>query len=261
MQQRKCEETLLEAALPNGRMVCEFCPARRGGFCESLSGHGLAALRSISTECTVRKGALLGVAGGLAPNMYIIKAGDFKVERTLPDGRHQIIGFASAGDIIGGPYADDTFDCTIQALTDSTVCKSKRSDLEALGRDCPEMIEAMLTLIFGEIRQRNNQAVLLGRRSADERLATFLLDRRGSIDTNGNGKHKSSRATLSMSRSEIADYLGLTIETVSRTLSQFKRSGLVKVSHYKSIDSIDAEGLAKVAGEDYVETFRARAFI
>jgi CRP/FNR family transcriptional regulator len=261
MLQQKYDRSPPEAAPLNGRVACDFCPARRGGFCESLSGAGLAALRSISSECTIRKGALLGVAGGFAPSMYVIKAGDFKVERTLPDGRHQIIGFAIAGDIIGGPYADDTFDCTVQALTDATVCKSKRSDLEALGSACPEMMQTMLSVIFGELRQRNNQAVLLGRRSADERVATFLLDRRGAVASNGNGKHKSSRATLSMSRSEIADYLGLTIETVSRTLSQFKRRGLVTVSHYKSIDSIDAEGLAKVAGDDYAETFRARAFI
>lgn len=245
----------------NGHAICSLCPARHRGACEHFSEALSAALKEISTDAPVRKGATLAAAGGKANAMFIVKQGEFKAVRILPDGRRQIIGFVEAGDIVGGPYPDCTYDCTFEALVDSIVCRFPRRDLEIIAREHPEFVRTLLALTFLELKQRNNQAVMLGRKSADERVASFLLERRRPVDPGQPQSNHTGHTILTMSRAEIADYLGLTIETVSRTLSQFRQNGFLEISQYKKIDMVDASGLRRLAGDAFTEPYEARVFM
>lgn len=251
----------LDAASEMEPDSCRVCAARRNGICEHFGVELLRGLSAISGEIAVRKGAVVAASGGASTAMLVIKRGEFKAVRTLHDDRHQIVGFAASGDMIGGPYAEETFDCTFKALTDAVLCQSQRCDLEILSDEHPDLVRILLAAAFGELRKRNNQAVLLGKKNADQRLALFLLERCVPIEIDGGGGLMTGRANLTMSRSEIADYLGLTIETVSRTMSQFKSRGLVRISHNKKIDLVDAAGLQRLAGEDVAAPYEARVFM
>lgn len=248
-------------ASESGAALCSHCPVRQRGVCEHFDHALLAAVKECSKEDFVRKGAVLAIAGGHASAMFIVKQGEFKAVRILPDGRRQIVGFAVSGDVVGGPYADVTYDCTFEALTDSIVCRSLRSDLEMIACKYPSFLRTMLALAFLELKQRNNQAVMLGRKSADERVASFLLELRWAADVDDSPKSNKRRTVLTMSRAEIADYLGLTIETVSRTLSHFRQNGILEIFQYKKIDIIDAPGLRRLAGDDFTEPYEARVFL
>lgn len=261
MQERLTSRPFRSAAGESDPLSCRVCPARRNGICELFDNPLLCAMNAISVERPVKKGAVVAASGEKSNAMFVIKYGEFKAVRTLPDGRRQIVGFAVPGDVIGGPHAERSFDCTIEALTDAVLCESRRCDVEPLSTEHPDLTRIFLSATFAELRRRNDQAVLLGRKNADQRLALFLLQRCNPVELDRDGGLKSGRATLTMSRSEIADYLGLTIETVSRTMSQFKGRGLIRISQSKKIDLIDAAGLQRLAGEEIETPSEARVFI
>ncbi len=154
-------------------------------------------------------------------------SGTVMLYKLLPDGRRQVVEILRPGDLFGMP-SGDLHDCTAETLTDAEVRTIERRDIETSAK-----VQAYVTKsLIAQMENLHDHAVLLGRKSALERVTTFIMqlipDRGNALCTGPESQPDQNRVTLAMTRQEIADYLGLTIETVSRVISELKRRGLVK---------------------------------
>lgn len=175
--------------------------------------------------------------------IYQVVEGAVRSHKLLSDGRRQIGAFHLPGDIFGFENgAVHRF--TAEAIVDSTVRVVKRQSLERVAKNDPAMIRTLLHMTTHNLQHVENHLLLLGRQSARERVAAFLLEM--------NGRLKSAGAmALPMSRRDIADYLGLTIETVSRAISAYQRKGYLKVAGpmQRDIIVLNPAGLAELDRE------------
>jgi len=168
------------------------------------------------------KGQELYAEGDDAEAFYRVVSGTVRICKVLSDGRRQIEAFHFAGDIFGLERgAEHRF--TAEAVDSLVVMAFRAGSLETLLRDNPEFGSQLMTSVLASLDRARDHMVLLGRKSAREKIATFLLDVAGRL-TGGDS------FDLPMQRADIADHLGLTIETVSRTLTQMAREGSITLA-------------------------------
>ncbi|MEP3275087.1 MAG: cyclic nucleotide-binding domain-containing protein [Stappiaceae bacterium] len=165
--------------------------------------------------------------GDDARRVYELTSGTVMLYKLLPDGRRQVVEILRQGDLFGMP-SGDLHDCTAETLTDVEVRSVARREIETSAE-----VQAFVTKsLIAQMESLHDHAVLLGRKSAIERVTTFIMrlipNRGNAVCTGPTAQPDQCRVVLSMTRQEIADYLGLTIETVSRVISELKRRGLVK---------------------------------
>lgn len=170
----------------------------------------------------LRKGEELFAEGDAADWFYKVMTGAIRTSKLLSDGRRQIGAFHLAGEIFG-LEAGEVHRFTAEALAGATVLAFRRTCLELSAHDSEVLREEVLASAIRSLDRAQEHMLLLGRKTAQEKVAAFLLDMADRMP-DGEGPFE-----LPMSRSDIADYLGLTIETVSRTLSQFTRDGLIRL--------------------------------
>lgn len=192
---------------------------------------------------------VLFTEGDAADSLFEVVSGVLRTYRMLPDGRRAITGFLFAGELLGVPCRDG-YVYTAEAVTSVKVRRLPRAKLLQLIDESTSVRRDLLAVAYDEMCAAQDQMLLLARKTAEERVASFLLKvaRRatadGSIGTN---------LTLPMPRLDIADYLGLTIETVSRLISKFKASGMIALLSPSKVALVDIERLAQTAGEDIVD--------
>ena len=164
--------------------------------------------------------------------------GAVRNHKLLSDGRRQIGAFHLPGDTFGLENGD-CYRFTAEAIVETSVRRVKRPSLELVAQTDPAIVRSLLTMTTDNLRHVENHVLLLGRKTAPERVAAFLLEMNGRLTAAG-------IMSLPMSRRDIADYLGLTIETVSRALSQFRRKGYLRFSDatQRHIVVLNANGLA-----------------
>ena len=172
---------------------------------------------------------------------YEVLSGAVRAYKIFPDGRRQIVAFAFPGDIVGFCQGDTyRFDC--DALTTTRVRVIHKQSLLRAMRERPELAEKLLEVARGEVETLQDLSLLLCRKTAIERIASFLLTMaRKAPDP------VAQRLALPMCRAEIADYLGLTIETVSRVLGRFKASGLIRLESVSDLSILRPDRLALLA--------------
>ncbi|WP_332053767.1 helix-turn-helix domain-containing protein [Reyranella sp.] len=168
------------------------------------------------------KGEELFAEGEAADFFYKVVSGTVRVCKLLSDGRRQIEAFQLAGDIFGLESGSE-HRFTAEAVEDTVVLAFRRSRLASLMHDNPAFGDHVMSSMIESLERAQEHMVLLGRKTALEKMATFLLDMSGRLAQGGS-------VELPMQRTDIADHLGLTIETVSRTLSQMVRDGLIKLA-------------------------------
>jgi len=173
-----------------------------------------------SSEFKYNKGIRIFGETEPADYIYQVVEGAVRSHKLLSDGRRQIGAFHLPGDIFGLENGD-FHRFTAEAIADTTLRLVKRESLERVAKSDPATVRALLTMTTDNLQHVENHMLLLGRKTSQERVAAFLLE------MNGRMKEPGCMA-LPMSRRDIADYLGLTIETVSRALSEFKRKGYLK---------------------------------
>jgi CRP/FNR family nitrogen fixation transcriptional regulator len=174
--------------------------------------------------------------GEAAEYFYKVVSGTVRTYKLLSDGRRQIDAFHLAGDIFGiEAGAEHRF--SAEAVGDATVAAFRRNSLERLTRDHAAFGAHVLSSMLRNLERAQEHMLLLGRKNAKEKIASFLLDLAGRM-------HESEHVELPMLRNDIADHLGLTIETVSRTLTELARTGLIRlVAGSRSIVLVDKAGL------------------
>ena len=160
-------------------------------------------------------------------NLYAIRFGHFKTFQLQPGGEQQITGFQMAGELLGmDAISTDRHACDAVALEDSEVCEIPFSLLEGLFGEVPALLRHFHRLMSGEIMREQNVMLLLGNMRAEQRFAVFLSNLSSRYTARG---YSATSFQLRMSREEIGNYLGLTIESISRLLSRFRKQGWVAV--------------------------------
>jgi CRP/FNR family transcriptional regulator len=198
---------------------CDDCKVRLFSVCGALDRSELEELDRISQVRMFPPKATLFEQQALAGSVFNVTEGTVRLCKSLPDGRRQIVGFALAGDFLGLALMD-RYSVAAEAVTEVKVCRFARSAFLAYVDNRPHLLRRLHEFAGHELSLAQDQMLLLGRKTAEERVAAFLLNlqaRYGRIGT------VSVNVPLPMSRQDIADYLGLTIETVSRTLTKLAR--------------------------------------
>jgi len=194
----------------------------------------------ICTARTVARGETLYRAGARFEYLYAVRAGSLKTTMAHRDGREQVTGLRLAGEALGlDGISTDAHTCSAIALEDSSVCIVPYTALKHMCRETDTMQDRLHRLMGEQIVREASQMMLLGSLNADERVAAFLLD---VSERNAQRGYSSAEFNLRMTREDMGSYLGMTLETVSRTLSKFQRLGLIG-TRGKLIRIADLEGL------------------
>lgn len=222
---------------------CATCQARPFSVCASVSDADLARLDSLAETVTLAPGEALFHEGDEVRFVYNVTSGSARVCRLLPDGRRQITGFVFAGDFIGLD-AGDVQAASVEALEPATVCRFRRSEYRTLMAERRELEAALLDRAGHELAAAREQMVLLGCKTALERVASFL---QGLPQADPMRPGPEGMVRLPMTRGEIADYLGLTLETVSRCFSKLRRSGVLRQVSLNEVRVEKPDTLAVIA--------------
>lgn len=211
-------------------------------MCRGLGAQATSHIAAISSLQRKAAGDTLFNEGDDADCIYEITSGMLRLYKLLPDGRRQIMGFLTAGHLLG-LAPEGTYVYTAEALTDLTLCRYRRSAFDRLIDNVPGLARRLWAFTADELRMAQVQLMMIGRKTAMEKVASFLLmqaELQGAPD----------KMRVPMTRSDIGDYLGLTIETVSRTLTKLKRDGVIALPRHDRIELRDREQLEDMANGD-----------
>ena len=230
--------------------ACDTCVVRNRAICASLDGDEIKALNAIGRRRTLEPGESLMWEGEDSVLVANVIDGVLKLSTGTEDGREQIVGVVYPSDFIGRPFGA-TSGHGVTALTEAKVCVFSRRDFDAFAREHPSLEHKLLQRTLAELDRTRRWMLLLGRKSAGEKLATFLLEmsermvQPGCVDM---PDMPLRRFSLPFSRQQVADVLGLTIGTVSRQFTRLKAEGLIDLPSRREVVILNREGLAAEAG-------------
>ena len=223
---------------------CTHCDARPHSVCNAIGDDDLGRLATLAQVTEVQPSATFISEGEAASHFFNVTRGTAKLFKLLPDGRRQITGFATVGHFLGLAVSD-TYAFSAEAIDPVRFCRFARHKLRTLLTEFPAMETRLLEAAGNELVAAQEQMLLLGRKTARERLASFLVMQCRQARPCG---HARCRIPLPMTRGDIADYLGLTIETVSRTLTVLRKEGLIDAPGPGILVLCDRHALERVAG-------------
>ncbi|MES2712888.1 MAG: Crp/Fnr family transcriptional regulator [Pseudomonadota bacterium] len=222
---------------------CEGCEARRTGVCASLAPDILAEVSDAGERVVFAPREAIFRQGERASQIYILHNGTARLTKLLPDGRQASVGFRFGGDAVGlSPEAEHHLGA--EALTELVACRINQDDLSNLFQRHPALQSRLMQLCTRELATTQEQLVALARFSAEERVAAFLLSLAEARDRRG---HPGPVYDLAATRADIGELLGLTLETVSRTLSKFRRRGWTRPAGSHAVELLDRKALAHSA--------------
>lgn len=237
-----------ETPFPQTRFVelpdkCEHCDVRDLTLCAPLDDDEMAVLCRILKTVDLPAGAVVMEEGEPAEFVYNVTGGSLRLFKLLPDGRRSVTGFLFAGDFLGLTNRDTNI-ISAEALCPVMLCRFPRRRLESLFGSMPKLERRLLGLASNELAAAQEQMVLLGRKTAAEKVASFLLLLARRQEAR---RLAENPVILPMSRSDIADYLGLTTETISRTFTQLKTGGLLSLQPQGRVLIRDADAMRNLA--------------
>lgn len=228
---------------------CETCVVRNRAICSALDQDEINALNSLGRRRTVAAGEPLIWEDDDSLLVANVIDGVLKLVSSTEDGREQIVGVAYPSDFIGRPFGQTTR-ASVVALTDARVCVFARGDFDRFAREHPALEHKLLERTLTELDRTRSWMMLLGRKNASEKIATFLLEMSERLGETGCSPRLmvNLRMTLPFSRQQIADVLGLTIETVSRQFTKLKNEGVIDLPSRRDVVIIDRDALVAQAG-------------
>ena len=225
--------------------ICADCAVRDRALCGSLDNRELGALNALSQRRHIVAGQAVVWAGDEAVICGNLLSGVLKLVAATPDGREQIVGLLYPADFFGQPYAGQT-EFTIVALCDAELCVFPRSAFERVLDDHQRMERMLLQRTLESLNEARGRMLMLARKSASEKVAGFLLDMAARAGDAGCRASPGGPITfdLPLTRGQIADVLGITIETVSRQLTKMKDRGIIATPGPRAITISDRSALA-----------------
>jgi CRP/FNR family transcriptional regulator len=240
--------TMMEGICADAQ-ICRECAARSFGLCAPLDAAALDDMMTETDRIALGPRDALFRQGDRAAHVFTLTQGAARMTRLLPDGRQAAIGFRFAGDILGFTPAEE-YPFGAEALTSAKVCRLDRRRLDALFRRYPVLERRFLELCTRELAATQDHVLALNRFTAEERVAAFLIslveaqERRG-----GRGPVFDLPAT----RADIGEFLGLTLETVSRAFSAFRKRGLIRLHGHSGIELLQRGALQALAAGEGLE--------
>ena len=228
----------------SNKVACSNCNLRELCMPMGLNAQELIRVDElVATRRTVKRGASLFHNGEKFTSLYAIRTGFFKTCLATEDGRDQVTGFQMAGEIIGlDGIVNDQHSCDAIALEDAEGCVMPFDRIEEISREVTALQHHVHKIMSREIVREHGVMLLLGSMRAEERLAAFLLNLVQRLNARG---FSQSELVLRMTREEIGSYLGLKLETVSRTFSKFVEDGTLEVNQ-RHVRILDTEGLQRL---------------
>lgn len=230
----------------NERIKCSECPIRHRAICARCDDDELGHLEKIKIYKSFKAGETFLWRGDDLHFVSSVVNGIATLTKTLEDGRTQVVGLLLPSDFIGRPGREEIgFDVT--AVTDVTLCCFERKPFERMVEMTPHLTQRLMEMALDELDAARDWMVLLGRKTAREKIATFLemLVRRSHIK----GQQISTLA-LPLTRDEIANFLGLTLETVSRQLTALRKDGVIEFTDRRHFVVADLAALHEATGDD-----------
>ena len=221
---------------------CETCAVRSLSICSGLEIEDLMHLDRIVSKVRVRAGGSIFDEDEPATHRYVVTGGCVRIYRLLGDGRRQIFGFLFPGDFLGLAIGKE-YAYGAEAVVDSDLCRFPQYELEELIVRFPELERRLLGATVNELVVAQDQMVLLGRKSAEEKVATMLLTFSKRAEQRG---MPANPVALPMTRADLGDYLGLTTESVSRTMTLLKTNGVIHLEAANQIHLVDLEKLEEM---------------
>jgi CRP/FNR family transcriptional regulator len=228
--------------------ACANCTARDISVCGAAPAGDSGRVWATASHRRADAGETLLSQGDKAMNFLNIVDGTVKVYKLLPDGRRQITGFLYPGDLLG-LAVNDTYTSSAEALTPVRYCQFPRRQFERLVDEFRAMEKRLLARASNELVAAQEQMVMLGRKTAQEKLASFLMT---SLERARRFNRRGDVIVLPMTRADIADYLGLTTETVSRGFTRLKTQGSIELLAGGKIRICEFEQLTELAAGNAV---------
>ena len=228
---------------------CETCAVRHRSLCGALEPKEIERLNQISRRSMIPAGRVIVSEGDPAAYVANIVSGTVKLTRSLEDGRRQIVGLQFPSDFLGRPFRTH-WSVQAEAVTAVELCQFDRKQFEQLITDYPTLEQRLLARVLDELDRIREWLFIVGRKTAAERVASLLMmiadrdkDAACSHSTKGDMEFE-----LPISRAEMADCLGLTIETVSRQMSQLTSQGLIDLRNSRAVHIPDPQKLRRIGG-------------
>jgi CRP/FNR family transcriptional regulator len=219
------------------RSICAECPALEKGLCGALRDDELARLSAVTWHRTFPAGHVIHAEGEVPPSFCAILSGVVKLMKSLPNGNQQIVGLARSGDFLGRPFGGEARASAV-AASEIKLCWFPRATIEGLASESTAVKDWLFEHVADELEAAQEWIMLLGRMTAEQKIAAFLMtvlrDQRAQ-------QPDAARASgdviieLPLSRTEIADYLGLTIETVSRQIARLRERKVISVGNSRTM--------------------------
>jgi CRP/FNR family transcriptional regulator, anaerobic regulatory protein len=227
-------------------VLCRACEARHRGVCGSLSTEQLVKLSRQTTKHALDADQAVASVEQQSKRYANILKGIVKLSKMTSDGRQQIVGLQFAPDFLGRPFGDqpDTF---AEAVTEVKVCSFPKSALDALVEESPELQHRLYEQALRELDEARDWMLTLGRKTAAEKVASFLYLLASHSDPENEARGGKVSFEIPMRRSDIADFLGLTIETVSRQLTKLRQSRVVVLTDNRLVEVPDLNQLRAMA--------------
>jgi len=209
-----------------------------------LDAIGRRQLRSLASEIVARRGQIVAEQGAIGRELLITAEGIVKLWKVLPDGRRLIVAFRAAGDLISLHRCETPWPASVQAVTDCRLIRIRWDDLKGLADRYPALERALVDLAPDEIAHLQDRLLTLGRKTTEERLASFLLE---FSFPSAAPSCLSREIHLPMRRHEVADYLAMTTESVSREFTRFKRRRIIAMPRPSCVVVLDKPALEAMA--------------
>ena len=213
-------------------VLCASCEGREKGVCGALDCGQLVELVGVSRKSDVASGALLLDESEQADRYANILSGVVKLTKTLSDGRQQIVGLQFAPDFLGRPFRSEST-LNAEAATNVTLCSFPKAAIERMMQEAPDLESRLYRQALDELDEAREWMVTLGRKTAAEKIASLLLMIAHHVAPAAD--HTSVRFDLPLTRADIADFLGLTIETVSRQLTKLRTDSVISIENNRHI--------------------------
>jgi CRP/FNR family transcriptional regulator len=220
---------------------CFDCQVRSLAVCGVLDSLALRQFKETGITVQYDAGETVVFESDLAASVYSLTSGLLRLSKLLPDGRRQIAGFLFPGDFLGITMEEEHA-FTAETVAPSTLCRFPRARFDEFVSTHPNLESRLYAVAAHELAAARQQLVLLGRKTATERVASFLLMLAGRCS-----QRDDEEVLLPMSRADIADYLGLRIETVSRELTGLKTSRIIRLTGRQSLLIIDRGRLRELS--------------
>lgn len=228
---------------------CQACAVRNRAICADLDREEIELLNAIGRRKTISPGEQLLWEGDEAVLVANVIHGMLKLSTHSSEGKEQILGLAYPSDFLGRPFGSTT-PYGVEALTEAQVCLFQRADFDRFAREHPRLEHKLLERTLTELDRTRRWMLLLGRMNAEQKLASFLLeiaDRLKPATCSFVAEDDACDIELPLTRQQIADVLGLTIETVSRQFSRMKNEGLIAIPSRRRVQILDRHRLEVIA--------------